>query len=65
MSEEHKRALSIANRGKGRPPISEETRVKMSAARKGKPAANAGKKHSEEARRKISEARKRYLSKVL
>ena len=37
---------------------SEETRRKMSEAKKGKPSPNKGKPHSEEHRRKISEAMK-------
>ena len=39
---------------KGRPPISEETRQKMREAKLGKPGNRKGKKHSVEARKKLS-----------
>ena len=38
--------------------MSEETRKKLSEAKKGKPGARKGKHHSEETRQKISDARK-------
>ena len=59
MSIDHKKALSEANRGKGRPPVSDETRAKMSAARKGKPSAFAGQKHTKETKRKMSAAKRK------
>ena len=40
--------------------LSDETRKKMSAAKKGKAGPMKGKHHSEETRRKISEASKKY-----
>jgi hypothetical protein len=47
----------------GRPPyqVSEETRAKQRAARLGKSSWNKGKPHSEETKRKISEAQKKRL----
>ena len=55
-SEEHKRKLSEALKGKNKgKKHSEEAKRKMSESSKGK---NKGKKHSEEAKRKISEAKK-------
>ena len=50
-SEEHKRKISEANRGRHNIPLSEETKRKISEACKGIP-------RSEETKRKISEARK-------
>lgn len=55
LSEEHKRKLSAAHKGKQK---SEEHKRKLSEARKGKSPANKGKPRSEETKRKISEALK-------
>ena len=52
-----KAEYNIANGGKGRASISEETRRKLSESHKGQTAWNKGKHHCEETRR-ISEARK-------
>lgn len=60
MSEEQKKKLSEANKGKT---ISSETKLKMSAKKKGDKNSFFGKHHSEETRRKISEAIKSYYSK--
>ena len=54
-SEEFKKKISAANRRRG--PMSEETKRRISEARKGKPAHNKGKKMSEEQRKKMREAR--------
>ena len=51
FTEEHRRKMSEAKKGKKRKPLSEETRRKMSEAHKGK-------KFSEEHRKKLSEAHK-------
>lgn len=60
FSEEHKRKLSEAHKGKKLPPRSEEYRQKMSEAMKGKhkgrPSPNKGNHHSEETKQKISAA---------
>jgi len=72
FSEETKRKMSEANKGRNNPnfgkPLSEETKIKISEARKGKPLseetkikiseARKGKPLSEEHRRKLSEAHK-------
>jgi len=50
LSPEHRRKISEAQKGKKRKPPSESTRRKMSEA-------NSGRKHSEEARRKVSRAK--------
>ena len=55
MSEETKKKLSLANKGKLR---SEETKLKISKAHKGKPAWNKGKPITEEHRKHMSEALK-------
>ena len=59
MSEETKRKMSKAQKGKNNPrygkPVTEETRRKISEAKKGK---SLGKKHSEETKRKISEGQR-------
>lgn len=52
----------LHNKGKKMPPISEETRRKMSKAKKGKPAHNKGKSMSEEQKRKISETLKGHTT---
>jgi hypothetical protein len=48
LSAEHKQRIGMANKGKVRPPVSEETRRKLRQSR-------IGKKTSEEARQKMSE----------
>lgn len=55
LSEEHKKKISEANKGKVR---SDDARIKYSNAKKGKPAWNKGNKMSDEAKRKNSEAHK-------
>lgn len=55
FSEEHKRKISEAHKGK---PFSEEHKRKISEANKGENNSNYGKHHSEETRRKMSEALK-------
>jgi len=57
-SEEHKRKIGIANKGKKKPPVSDETRKKLSEAGSGKNNVMYGKKHSAETRKKMSEALK-------
>lgn len=57
FTEAHRKALSEA--AYKRPPISEETRRKISEGHKGIPCCFKGKKRSEEDRRKMSEAAKR------
>lgn len=75
-SEETRRKLSEACKGKQKPPCSEETRRKLSEAHRGKKLSeetkrkmsealkgkNKGKKLSEETKRKMSEARKAYFA---
>lgn len=58
VSEETKRKISEAQKGKPGKPHSEETKRKMSETRKGKPSGRKGKHHSEESKRKMSEAHK-------
>lgn len=58
LSEETRRKLSEAKKGKKRAPFSEETRKKMSEAQKGEKNHFYGKTHTEETRKKISEANK-------
>ena len=57
-SEEYRKKLSESHKGKSRKPFSEEARKHMSEAHKGQPAWNKGKLHSEETKRRISEAKK-------
>lgn len=57
-SEESKRKMSDGQRN--RKPMSIETRTKISLSNMGKIGTMLGKHHSEEARRKMSEARKAY-----
>lgn len=58
FTEEHKAKLSLSHMGKGHPQ-SLATRQKISQARKGKiPNGRLGKKHSEETKKKISQAQK-------
>jgi hypothetical protein len=47
--------MSESRTGKKRAPFSEETKRKMSKAKKGKTTWNKGKHHSEETRKKLSE----------
>lgn len=54
-SEEHKRKISESNKGRK---VTEEQRMKMSLAKKGKPSTFKGKHFSEESRRKLSLAHK-------
>ena len=61
LSEEHRKYISEMLRGIKHPPISEETRKKMSAAKMGHRSWNKGILHSEEIKRKIREARKRQI----
>lgn len=56
-SEEHKRRLSEANKGKKKP-HSEEWKIKQSETMKGRPSPNRGKHLSEEQKRKLSESGK-------
>ena len=56
-SEDARRKMSEAHKGKKRKPLSAETRRKISEANKGK-SRNFGRTRSEETRRKISEAKK-------
>lgn len=58
LSEETKRKISEARKGKGHP-INEETKRKISEAQKGKP--RKGHSHTEESKRKIGEANKGKL----
>tara|TARA_R110000868_G_scaffold410650_2_gene699406 strand:- start:1188 stop:1946 length:759 start_codon:yes stop_codon:yes gene_type:complete len=72
QSEETKRKISAANKGKIRTEkhkrkmsearkgktLSEETKQKMSDFRRGKPSGNKGKNHSEETKKKIAESKK-------
>jgi hypothetical protein len=62
LTEEHRRKLSVAHKGKPHPhvghPISEETRRKISEANLGKPGTNLGIHFSPEWRQHISEALK-------
>lgn len=61
LSEEAKKKVSEALKGKKRAPCSEETKKKISEANKGKNKGNQafkGKHHSEETKRKLSEANK-------
>lgn len=55
LSEVHKKRIGEAHRGKKRPPVSEETREKLSTAHKGQIPWIKGKKHTEEVRKRISE----------
>lgn len=55
LSEEHKAKVSLALKGIKR---SEETKIKISEARKGKPNPHKGNAHSEETKAKMSQARK-------
>lgn len=57
-SEETRRKISEANKGKKRKPLSDEHRRKISEANKGEKNHNFGKPLSAEHRRKISEAKK-------
>jgi len=58
-TDEHRHNLSVANKGKNLGIIrSQETRRKMSLARKGKPGSMVGKHHSKETKRKLSESHK-------
>lgn len=52
MSKETKNKISLANKGKKKPPISEKTRMKMSEARKGKPLSKESILKREETKRK-------------
>ena len=57
FSDKHRKKIGDAMRGKKRPPMSEEQKAKLSAAKKGKPAPwLCGKRHSEETKLKISKA---------
>ena len=56
-TDEHKRKISEAKKGKKRKPFSEEWKRKLSEANKGN-TNPLGHKHTEETRRKMSEARK-------
>jgi len=56
LSEETKKKLSIAFKGKKRPPFSEEHRRKLSEAKKGGKCYWYGKHRSEEIKKKMSEA---------
>lgn len=60
-SEETRRKISVAMSGKKRKPFSEEWKRKISEATTGERNPNFGKHHSEETRKKMSEARKRYF----
>lgn len=55
-SEESKLKMSVS--AKNKPPSTEETRRKQSASMKGKPGTRLGTRHTEETKRKISEANK-------
>lgn len=58
LTEEHKNKIRLSRLGKKRPPFSEEWIRKMSVTRKGRPSPMKGHKHSEETKRKMSEARR-------
>ena len=58
LSAEHRRKISEAQRGQKRKPLSAEHRRKISEAGKGEKNPFFGKKHTVEARRKMSEAKK-------
>jgi len=63
FSDEHRRKISEANKGRV---VSAETRRKISAAQRGLGMGNKnalGHKHTEDAKRKMSEARKRWWAK--
>lgn len=59
----HQKGKPSPNKGKKREPFSEEWKGKLSEAKKGERNHNFGKQHSEETKRKISEAIKRQWSK--
>lgn len=59
LSEEHCRKLSASHKGKKRAPFSEETRIKMSEAKKGEKNHFFGKHLPDETKKKISESMKR------
>lgn len=61
MSEETRQKMRES--AKNRPPISEETRRKMSEAQMGRPGTWTGRHHTEDQKRKTSEAMKRYWQK--
>lgn len=58
MSEESRRKISEAKKGKPHGPMSEETKKKLSEIRKKQGNFRLGKKHTEETKRKISESNK-------
>ena len=58
LSEEHKRKIGNALKGKKRPLLSEEVKKKMSEAHKGQIPWMKGKHHTNEAKRKMGEAHK-------
>lgn len=57
LTEQHKKAILAAHVGV---PRSEETKRKISEARKGQPSAFKGKHHTESTRKHLSECRKKY-----
>ena len=58
VSEETRRKLSYAHKGKKLKPLSEETKRKMSEAHKSKPSPFKGRHMSEESKKKMSETKK-------
>lgn len=58
MSDEHKEKISVANKGRKKPPFTEEHRRRIGDAFRGRPSWNLGKKALPEWREKISVAMK-------
>jgi len=54
---ETRKKISLSHIGKKKKPLTEEHRLKLSKAHKGKPSWNKGKKFSEETKKKMSEAK--------